>query len=67
MRSFSPPQTVCLSMTREEWEVIDTALAAYSHNATFRKIHEKLDNQVASSAASRGVSYTPRLKRDRRW
>lgn len=66
MRNFSSPGTYRLSITCDEWKLIDIALAAYSHNATFRRVHEKLDDQVASAAASNGIPYTPRAKHDRR-
>ncbi|WP_405403282.1 hypothetical protein [Paracoccus sp. Ld10] len=45
-----------LSMSGEDWALIDTALTAYSHNSVYRTLREKLDMQVAMVRAMDGAS-----------
>lgn len=49
MHSQSSLQTLRLSMTCDEWKLVDMALAAYAHNTVFRTVHEKLDAQVSTA------------------
>lgn len=46
-------------MTCDEWKLVDMALAAYSHNAAFRSVHEKLDTQVATAKVLSGERPRP--------
>lgn len=48
--------TFRLSMSGEDWELIDSALTAYAHNATYRDLRDKLDMQVALVRAMDGAT-----------
>lgn len=39
--------TLRLSISGEDWTLIETALTAYDHNAIYRDLRDRLDMQVA--------------------
>ena len=61
MQGVPTETTFRLSMSDKDWEIIDTALTAYSHNAVYRDLRDKLDMQVAMVRAL-GQASRPRQR-----
>lgn len=38
-------------LTRQEWDIILTALGAYQHNAQFRSVYERVDAALCNQRA----------------
>ena len=48
--------TLRLSISGEDWTLIETALTAYDHNAVYRDLRDRLDVQVAMIRAMDGAT-----------
>lgn len=48
--------TLRLSISGEDWTLIETALTAYDHNAIYRDLRDRLDIQVAMIRAMYGAT-----------
>lgn len=48
--------TLRLSISGEDWTLIETALTAYDHNAIYRDLRDRLDMQVAMIRAIDGAT-----------
>ena len=48
--------TLRLSISGEDWTLIETALTAYDHNAVYRDLRDRLDMQVAMIRAMDGAT-----------
>ena len=61
MQGVPTETTFRLSMSDKDWEIIDTALTAYSHNAVYRDLRDKLDMQVAMVRALDGATRSAKV------
>ncbi len=61
MKSVPNETAFRLSMSDKDWELIDTALTAYSHNAVYRDLRDKLDMQVALVRALNGATRSAKM------
>lgn len=48
--------TLRLSISDEDWTLIETALTAYDHNAVYRDLRDRLDMQVTMIRAMDGAT-----------
>ena len=65
MRRMSDDVMFCLAMSLEDWVIIDNALAAFAHNATYWNLREKLDMQVAIARVLSGASQSAKVSNTR--